>query len=431
MFLHELERSVEIFNMPNRILPQDRESILLDVFTKTNEFEAPQEVLLCLVCRSKGHLARSCPTMETVGSELEWFYSDERDALRFDDDPASPSSICQRCKDLDLLSWLRKDPPIISDRDLGKMSGDSRLFRKIDQVESIVLRDDCGLCRCLFGLIANPFRLDQEIILVLSWSMYRLEASIAMDTDEKRASAKYISAILDPSETSLGVEDLVSTRGDGLSVTLTDSPGLDKALSAKQLDPDHVDVERVRRWLSICERLHPITCKPQVAEGFREALKLVCLIDAKSRRLVPYSTQTSDYLALSYRWGKTAQDYSFAGKPGEKVQPLPQTIEDALKFVKDIGQRYLWVDSVCIDQSDEASKLRQIGVMGTIYQGAYATIIAFSGDSAVSGLPRVGHIKTPYRQLSCSIDGVRLAGFGPTLSQLVWVLPWGQRSWTY
>lgn len=98
------------------------------------------------------------------------------------------------------------------------------------------------------------------------------------------------------------------------------------------------------------------------------------------------------------------------------MHSLPQTIEDALRFISDIEQRYLWVDSVCIDQGDEASKMRQIKVMSAFYQGAYATIIAFSDDSAASGSPRVGHIKTPYRHLSCSIDGVRLVGFGPTLS---------------
>lgn len=91
------------------------------------------------------------------------------------------------------------------------MSEDSRLFRKIDRVESIVLQDDCDLCRCLFGRIATPSRLDQGIILVLSWSMYRLEASMAMDTDEKRASAEYTSAILDPFEVGLNIEDLIST----------------------------------------------------------------------------------------------------------------------------------------------------------------------------------------------------------------------------
>lgn len=98
------------------------------------------------------------------------------------------------------------------------------------------------------------------------------------------------------------------------------------------------------------------------------------------------------------------------------MHSIPQTIEDALKFVRDIGERYLWVVSVCIDHVDEGSKMRQIGVMSAFYQGAYATIIAISGDPAASGLSRVGHIKTPYRHLSYSIHGVRLVGFGPTLS---------------
>lgn len=113
------------------------------------------------------------------------------------------------------------------------------------------------------------------------------------------------------------------------------------------------------------------------------------------------------------------------------MHSLPQTIEDALRFVSDIEQRYLWVDSVCIDQGDEASKMRQIKVMSAFYQGAYATTIAFSGDSTASGLPRAGHIKTPHRQLSCSMDGIRLVGFWPTLSQLVWVPAWREKSRTY
>lgn len=45
--------------------------------------------------------------------------------------------------------------------------------------------------------------------MVLSWFIYRLEASIAIDTDEKRATAKSMSTILDPFELRLNVNDLV------------------------------------------------------------------------------------------------------------------------------------------------------------------------------------------------------------------------------
>ena len=117
--------------------------------------------------------------------------------------------------------------------------------------------------------------------------------------------------------------------------------------------------------------------------------------------------------------------------PGTLLGELPRTIEDAIAFTEDLDKRYLWVDLVCIDQSNEEKKLEQISIMSAIYQGAYATIVAFSGVSSEAGLPRVRSNGTPYRQLKCSIDGIFLLGFGPTLSQLVWKLPWGSRAWTF
>jgi hypothetical protein len=62
--------------------------------------------------------------------------------------------------------------------------------------------------------------------------------------------------------------------------------------------------------------------------------------------------------------------------------------------------------------------------MSIIYRGAYATIIALSGESADAGLPRLGPNVRICPQLTCSIDGKRLVGLMPTLSQLIWVAPW-------
>lgn len=257
--------------------------------------------------------------------------------------------------------------------------------------------------------------------------MYRLEASILVDNDKKRDSAKYIAVILDPSSVSLMIEDFVSTRCDGLCVSGIDRGEFGTALGAKILDPNHLDIGSIRRWLSTCEALHPITCKPQLSES----LKSIFLIDTDTRRIVPYSVQTRNYLALSYKWGNIQQNTHGAGRIGTRLGKLPRTIEDSIILVQELGQRYLWVDSICISQSNENQLLQQIGIMSIIYQGAYATIVAFSGNSADGGLPRVGNTGTQYRQLSCEINGTQLVSFGPTLSQLAWVLPWARRSWTY
>lgn len=101
-----------------------------------------------------------------------------------------------------------------------------------------------------------------------------------------------------------------------------------------------------------------------------------------------------------------------------------------MTLVKVLGQRYLWVDAVCINQNDNTQKLQQIKSMSDIYEGAYATVVALSSDSAEASLPRVRQNATPYPQSKCLINGIRLMGLGPSLAQLIMHLPWGKRSWT-
>lgn len=68
---------------------------------------------------------------------------------------------------------------------------------------------------------------------------------------------------------------------------------------------------------------------------------------------------------------------------------IPQVIKDAMQFVRNIGERFLWVDSLCIMQDDESIKHHLISNMGSIYNSAVATIIASSGENAAHGLPGV------------------------------------------
>lgn len=65
--------------------------------------------------------------------------------------------------------------------------------------------------------------------------------------------------------------------------------------------------------------------------------------------------------------------------------------------VPNLGERYLWVDQYCIDQNDADDKHAQIGNMAAIFEGAYATIVAFSATDSASGLPGVRNLaRKPY-----------------------------------
>lgn len=80
---------------------------------------------------------------------------------------------------------------------------------------------------------------------------------------------------------------------------------------------------------------------------------------------------------------------------------LPQTIEDAITVTKEMGYCYLWVDALCIDQTQNANpqqraeKEQQLCMMDMIYSSATLTLIAMAGADSNVGLlgvaPRTPH----------------------------------------
>jgi len=58
-----------------------------------------------------------------------------------------------------------------------------------------------------------------------------------------------------------------------------------------------------------------------------------------------------------------------------------------MDLVSAIGERYLWVDSLCLIQDDPADMKNGIDHMDLVYEGAIMTIIAAIGNHINAGLP--------------------------------------------
>ncbi|RDL35998.1 uncharacterized protein BP5553_06610 [Venustampulla echinocandica] len=191
------------------------------------------------------------------------------------------------------------------------------------------------------------------------------------------------------------------------------------------LDPEWVDLDVVRTWYSRCVKEHRLKCEqPAWIKGVEPA-KPDWLIDIVQGCIVPYSSETKKYLSLSYTWGQTpnlrATTHIFdeLRKPGALdpgrgfASMIPETIRNALGITKCLGERYLWVDSLCIVQDDETALYRSLKNMHMIFANSLLCVIAKAGHDAEFGLRGIKGVSAPRCSDQLIIDlaeGERLTG---------------------
>ncbi|PYI02141.1 heterokaryon incompatibility, partial [Aspergillus sclerotiicarbonarius CBS 121057] len=77
------------------------------------------------------------------------------------------------------------------------------------------------------------------------------------------------------------------------------------------------------------------------------------------------------------------------GALSEEKARLSHVVRDAIQLVRSIGERLLWVDSLCIVQDNAQTKHTQISNMDLIYSHAICTIVNVAGTNADSPLSGV------------------------------------------
>lgn len=159
--------------------------------------------------------------------------------------------------------------------------------------------------------------------------------------------------------------------------------------------------------------------------------KPVKIIDCHERKIMPCTSHT-EYLALSYVWGKRSKStlQSSPLKTNEELpNNIPGIISDAMDLVVSLGFQNLWVDRFCIDQDDEQESRDQIARMDEIYEGALLTIVAASREATNKGLPG---ISIPRSKIPCVRISDRLSlQVILHVSRSLTASKWNSRAWTY
>ena len=152
------------------------------------------------------------------------------------------------------------------------------------------------------------------------------------------------------------------------------------------------------------------------------------------------------YLALSYVWESDQDPYTTSHENirqhlrhgGFEIawDRLPRAIQDAITLVQKIGERYLWVDRLCIVQDSPRSFKLNADNMHVIYGHAYLTICAADGVDSRERLIAM-HSKEAFgdpASLKGSIQecapGLRLLVSRPP-EMVIQNSNWNTRTWTF
>ena len=197
-----------------------------------------------------------------------------------------------------------------------------------------------------------------------------------------------------------------------------------------------IDWRSLRHWVRACETGHLQCQQDQESLPMESGMRIRC-IDVKTSQLVPVDFQTR-YVALSYVWG--AAHSEIAGyiirstiRDNSTIIPknLPPTVRDAIKVTKQLRERYLWVDCVCIDQNDIDAVQEQVGIMDRIYESAVLTIITSTSDNIHDEIPGLRPASRLKSSIEVLIDGRAMKAMCAKSVIDEFYGAWQGRGWTY
>ncbi|KAE8347136.1 heterokaryon incompatibility protein-domain-containing protein [Aspergillus arachidicola] len=98
------------------------------------------------------------------------------------------------------------------------------------------------------------------------------------------------------------------------------------------------------------------------------------------------------YICLSYCWGAEGSPVQLKKATLSRFQQhierktLPLTFQHAIHVTRQLGVKYLWIDSLCIVQDDSEDWREQCPRMAEIYHNAYITLAASAAPNPRAGL---------------------------------------------
>jgi hypothetical protein len=132
----------------------------------------------------------------------------------------------------------------------------------------------------------------------------------------------------------------------------------------------------LKSWIETCLTSHPACTAAQRTLPTR-------VLDVSSNDPSFYVSleENEPYAALSHCWGKSPLIQTHQNTLQDRICGIPwnslsRTFQDAIVTTRELGLRYIWIDSLCIVQDDPEDWARESGRMASIYEGAQVVLAA-------------------------------------------------------
>ncbi|KAF2136675.1 uncharacterized protein K452DRAFT_258728 [Aplosporella prunicola CBS 121167] len=186
-----------------------------------------------------------------------------------------------------------------------------------------------------------------------------------------------------------------SILGNDISMTyFYRVPGSWCTLPPAQLEKMNDELQVMRMWLYDCLHNHSDCKRNEQSQTPARLLDLKAFGPSTDIKLVETSREQdcSTYVALSHCWGypskqpiRTTLETLAQRKERIDYEKLSKTFQDAVTTTRDLGERYLWIDSLCIIQDDAQDWEREASNMPAVYGGSLCTLAALSSQDGSEG----------------------------------------------
>ncbi|KAK7733322.1 hypothetical protein SLS53_008219 [Cytospora paraplurivora] len=214
---------------------------------------------------------------------------------------------------------------------------------------------------------------------------------------------------------------------------------------ARDFDTEKSNQALIKSWLDLCETHHGKACKGHNdTDRFAALLRqtsfgVIDVVRMQLCQLPIHSNGPARYVALSYVWGHVGNTSHCTVRENvmQRIQPggiearvCPRTIQEAIQLTRDLGERYIWIDSLCIVQNSESSWRLNAANMDLVYGNAYLTICAADGEDCRVGLAALDPQEADTPLKAEYEKDLRLLVSRPSES-VIRDSVWNQRAWTF